>query len=57
MVEQQDLDLAAVVGIDDTGAGVDEVLGCETGAGRDAAVWDFGETMDQLLGLDMPGED
>ena len=38
MVEQQDLDGAPVVGVDDAGARVDEVLGREAGARGDAAV-------------------
>ena len=43
MVEEEDLDLAAVVCIDDAGAGIDEVLGCEAGAGGDAAICLLGE--------------
>lgn len=39
VVEQQDLDLTAVVGINDAGAGVDEVFGRETGAGCDTTVY------------------
>lgn len=38
VVEQQDLDGSPVVGVDDAGARVDEVLGGEAGAGGDAAV-------------------
>ena len=38
MVEEQNLDGAAVVGVDHAGARVDEVLGCQTRARRDAAV-------------------
>jgi hypothetical protein len=38
VVEQQDLDLAAVVGVDDTGARVNEVLGGQTGARGNAAI-------------------
>ena len=38
VVEQQHLDLAAVVGVNHAGAGVDEVLGGEAGAGGYAAV-------------------
>lgn len=38
VVEQQHFDGAAVVGVDDSRARVDEVLGCEAGAGGDAAV-------------------
>jgi hypothetical protein len=30
VVEKQDLDLAAVIGVNDTCAGIDEVLGSET---------------------------
>lgn len=43
MVEEEDLDLAAVVCVDDAGAGIDEVLGCEAGAGGDAAICLLGE--------------
>ena len=39
MVEQQHLDVAAVVGIDDAGARVDEVLGGEARPGRNTAIW------------------
>lgn len=39
MVEQQNLDLATVVGVDDAGARVDEVLRSETRARGDAAVF------------------
>lgn len=38
VVEQENLDLAAVVGVDDARAGVDVVLAGEAGAGGDAAV-------------------
>ena len=38
MVEKQDLDLSSVIRIDDAGAGVDEVLGCEAGTWSDASV-------------------
>jgi len=38
VVEQQHLDLAAVVGVNDARARVDEVLGCEAGARGNAAV-------------------
>lgn len=38
VVKQQHLDLPAVVGVNDARARVDEVLGREAGAGRDAAV-------------------
>jgi hypothetical protein len=41
VVEEQHLDRAAVVGVDDARARVDEVLGGEAGAGRDAAVCDW----------------
>lgn len=39
MIEEQNLDLPAVVGVDDTSARVDEVLASKTGAGGDTAVW------------------
>lgn len=39
VVEEQHLDLAAVVGVDDAGARVDEVLGRQAGAGSDAAIY------------------
>lgn len=39
VVEEQHLDLPAVVGVDDARARVDEVLGREAGAGGDAAVY------------------
>lgn len=38
VVEQQHLDVAAVVGVDDARARVDEVLGCQSGAWGDAAI-------------------
>ncbi len=38
VVEEQDLHLPAVVGVDDARARLDRVLGGEAGAGRDAAV-------------------
>jgi hypothetical protein len=38
MVEQKDLDRAAVVGINDTGSCIDEVLGSETRTRGNAAV-------------------
>lgn len=41
VVEEEHLDLAAVVGVDDARARVDEVLGGEAGAGSDAAVCVF----------------
>ena len=37
-VEQQHLHLATVIGIDDAGAGIDEVFRGETAAGGDTAV-------------------
>jgi hypothetical protein len=39
VVEQQDLDLASVVGIDDARAGVDEILRSEPGPWGNATVW------------------
>lgn len=39
VVKEQHLDLAAVVGVDDARARVDEVLGCQAGPGGDAAVY------------------
>lgn len=38
VVEEEDLDLAAVVGVNDTSAGVDEMLACQAGAGGDTAI-------------------
>lgn len=45
MVEQQHLDRATVVGIDDARAGINEVLGGKAGARRDAAVCRFAMDM------------
>ena len=39
MVEEQDLDLAAVIGVDDTRTGVDKVLGGKARSGRNPAVY------------------
>lgn len=41
VVEQQHLDLAAVVGVNDARASVDEVLGGEARSGSDTAVYSF----------------
>lgn len=41
VVEQEDFDLASVIGIDHARARVDEVLGCEPAARRDASVWEL----------------
>lgn len=49
MVEEEDLDLAAVVRVDDAGASVDEVLGGETGARGNAAVFYGGFLISFLL--------
>lgn len=39
MVEEQDLDLSAVISVDDARAGVDEVLGGEARSGGNSAVY------------------
>lgn len=39
MVEEENLDGSAVVCVDDTGTGIDEVLGGEARAGSNSAVY------------------
>ena len=39
MVEEKDLDLAAVISVDDAGTGVDKMLRGETRSGGDSAVY------------------
>lgn len=39
MVEEKDLDLAAVISVDDAGTGVDKMLGGEARSGGDSAVY------------------
>lgn len=49
MVEEQDLDLAAVVLVNDTGTRVDEVLGRETGARGNTSICREGERESAVL--------
>lgn len=39
VIEKQNLDLASVIGINNTRTRVDEVLGCKSGAGSDASIY------------------
>lgn len=38
MIEQEDLDLASIIGVNDSGTGIDEIFHRESASGSDAAV-------------------
>lgn len=57
MIEQEDLDLASIIRVDDSGTGIDEIFHRESASGSDAAVYRaerrFGRKLVGLLGENM----